>query len=183
MDFAQYLSISCRKDGHRILRELSDYLASLEMMASQIQHGVSVNGKFDEDTYRIPSSLVNAFQDIIMMVSAGADTAKSVYRSRQEYTNPDPIPSFLSPWHSRRLTNFGADAESSMEYAIKDIALMTYTDEASEVVTYEAVSPSLLVALVIGDAYPCKVAGGRRVNLVQIYRDYFLTLVKSHRKS
>lgn len=54
MDFSQYLSFSCRKGGQQILRELGDCLASLEMMASQIQHGVSVNGKLDEDTYRIP---------------------------------------------------------------------------------------------------------------------------------
>lgn len=70
-----------------------------------------------------------------------------------------------------------------MEDAIKDIALMTYTDEASDIVTYEAVSPSLLLALVIGDTYPYKVAGSRRANLVQIYRDYILTLVRSPRKT
>lgn len=183
MDFAQYLSFSCRKDGQQILRELGDHLASLEVMASQIQHGVSVNGKFDEDTYRIPSSLVDAFLDIIMTVSVAADVAKSVYMSRQAYTSPDPIPSFLSPFDSRRLANFGADAESCMEDALKDIALMTCTDEASDIVTYEAVSPSLLLALVIGETYPCTVAESRRVNLVQIYRDYILTLVRSPPKT
>lgn len=180
-DLAQYLSLSCRKDGQRILRVLSDHLASLEMMASQIQHGVSVNGKFDEDTYRIPSKLVNAFRQIIRTVSAAAYTADRAYRSRHEYAYPDPISSFLSPTDLDRVSSIATWAETVMEHAINDIALMAYTDEVSDIVIYEAVSPSLLLALVIGDTYPCRVAGNRQVNLVEIYRDYILTLVRSHK--
>ncbi|KAI9368695.1 hypothetical protein BJX61DRAFT_203959 [Aspergillus egyptiacus] len=176
MDFGQYLSFLCRKDGQRILRELKDHLMSLEKMAFQIQHGVSEDGKFDGDTYRIPSSLVNAFQHILMMVVSGAHMAKSAYAAREAYIDLDPPLSFLTSSESGKITHYGTEAEVSMGNAIRDIALMTYTDELSDVVTYETVGPSLVVALTMGDCYPCRDSQNNLVNLVHTYRDYVLRL-------
>ncbi|OQE20216.1 hypothetical protein PENFLA_c017G00431 [Penicillium flavigenum] len=145
-------------------------------MAFQIQHGVSENGKFDEETYRIPSSLVNAFQHLLMMTVAGAYMAKSSYEIREAYIDRDPLPTFLKPSMSGKITLFGMDAEVSMENAIKDIVLMTYTDQLSDVVTYEAASPSLVIALIFGDSYCCKGSGNEPLSLVEIYRAYVLGL-------
>jgi Mg2+ and Co2+ transporter CorA len=164
-------------DGQQILRRLKHYLASLEKMAFQIQHGVSKNGKFDADTYRIPSSLVKAFQHILMMAVTGAHMAKTAYALRERYVDPDPLPSFLTPSESGKVPHFGSEAEVSMENAIRDIVLMTYTDEPSDVVTYEAVSPGLVMALIMGDSYPCRDPQNNLVDLVQTYRDYVLRLV------
>lgn len=175
MDLGHYLTFLCRKAGQRILHELHDYLTSLERMAYQIQHGVS--GDFDKDKYRIPPSLVNAFQDIVMMVVTGAHIVKGAYRTREAWFDPYPVSSFLIRSELNRLAYFGRMAEIEMESAIRTITLMTYTDEALEVVTYEAVSPSLVLALIIGDTYPCWGAETRRVDLVEIYRDYILDLV------
>ncbi|KAJ5480061.1 hypothetical protein N7530_005570 [Penicillium desertorum] len=176
MDFGCYLTFICRKDGQQILRELEDFVTSLEKMAFQIQHGVSENGKFDEETYRIPSSLVNAFQHLLMMTVAGAYMAKTSYEIREAYTDPGPLPSFLTPSVSGKVTLFGMDAEISMENAIKDIVLMTYTDQLSDVVTYEAASPSLVIALIFGDSYCCRGSENEPLSLVEIYRGYVLGL-------
>jgi hypothetical protein len=176
MDFGQYMAFICRKDGQRILRELKDYLVGLEKRASQIQHGVSENGQFDRDTYRIPSSLVDAFQHLLMMVVAGAHVTKAAYEHREAYIAPDPLSSFLGSSESSKIANFGIKAEISMDSATRDIVLMTYTDELSDVVTYEAVSPGLVLALVMWDIR-CRDSENNPVVLLEIYRNHVRNLV------
>ncbi|KAJ6102931.1 hypothetical protein N7486_005358 [Penicillium sp. IBT 16267x] len=175
VDFGQYLTFVCRKDAQRILHQLQDFLASLEKMALQIQHGVSENGKFDRNTYRIPSSLVGAFQHLLMMVVTGAHMAKWIYDARKAYIDPDPVPSFLTHSERYQVTEFGAKAEALMKKAESDIVLMTHTGEISDVVTYETVSPSLVLALVMEDIR-CRDSENNPVKLVDIYRSYMQNL-------
>ncbi|KAJ5504765.1 hypothetical protein N7463_007639 [Penicillium fimorum] len=176
MDFGEYMTYICRKDDRVIIGELQDFLTSLERMAAQIQHGVSsANGEFDRDTYRIPSSLVDAFQDILMMVVTSAHLVKNSHKKRESYTGPDPVSTFLVSSEVDGVTDAGTEAEMSMESAIRDIILMTYTDELSDVVTYEAAGPGLVLALIMGDVR-CRDSQSNPVNLLEVYRDYVRTL-------
>jgi len=176
MNHEEYLNFNCRKDGQELLNKLKGYISSLEEMASQIQHGVSVNGGLDRDTYRIPSSLVDAFQNFVMMVVTGAHAVKSVYQNREKGKPWGPFSSFLRPSVSDQVTYFGTEAEVAMETAIRDIILMTFTNEESDVVTYEAVSPSLVIAFVMGDIRS-RDSQGNPVNLIHIYEKYTQVLV------
>ncbi|KXG51206.1 Mg2+ transporter protein, CorA-like/Zinc transport protein ZntB [Penicillium griseofulvum] len=176
MSFEENMTYICRKDHRTIIGKLQPFLTSLEKMAAQIQHGVSANGEFDWDTYRIPSSLVDAFQDLLMMVVSSAHLVKSSHEKREMYTGPEPASTFLiSSEMVRGVTHVGAEAETSMENAMRDIVLMTYTDEVSDVVTYEAVSPGLVLALIIGDIR-CRDSQNNPVNLLEIYRDHVRNL-------
>jgi hypothetical protein len=160
-----------------IIGKLQDFLTSLEKMAAQIQHGVSANGEFDRDTYRIPSSLVDAFQHLLMMVVTSAHLVKNSHKKREMYTGPEPASTFLiSSEMVRGVTHAGAEAGISMENAMRDIVLMTYTDEVSDVVTYEAVGPGLVLALIIGDVR-CRDSQNNPVNLLEIYREFVRNLV------
>ncbi|KAJ5415211.1 hypothetical protein N7465_003906 [Penicillium sp. CMV-2018d] len=174
MDFEDYLTHICRRDDRMIITELKDFLESLEMMAAQIQHGVSVNGEFDRNTYYIPWSLVGAFQDLLMMVVTSAHLVKTCHKRREAYTGSDPLPTFLMP-SDLDVTDVGIEAEMSMEKAIRDIVLMTYTDELSDVVTYEAVGPALVLALIMGDIR-CRDSQSNQVNLLEIYREHVRNL-------
>ncbi|KAJ5205556.1 Mg2+ transporter protein CorA-like/Zinc transport protein ZntB [Penicillium cf. griseofulvum] len=172
MNFEEYMTYICRKDDRLIIGKLQDFLTSLERMAAQIQHGVSANGEFDRDTYRIPSSLVDAFQHLLMMVVTSAHLVKVSHEKREMYIGPEPASTFLiSSDVARGVTDVGAEAEISMENAMRDIVLMTYTDEVSDVVTYEAVGPGLVLALIIGDVR-CRDSQSNPVNLLEIYREY-----------
>ncbi|KAJ5972740.1 uncharacterized protein N7479_002658 [Penicillium vulpinum] len=175
MDFEEYMTYICRKDDHIIINELKDFLTSLERMAAQIQHGVSANGEFDRDTYRIPSSLVDAFQDLLMMVVTSAHLVKNSHKKREIYTGAHPVSTFLKSSDVDGITDAGTEAEMSMESAMRDIVLMTYTDELFDVVTYEAVGPGLVLALIMGDIR-CRDSQSNPVNLLEIYREYVRNL-------
>ncbi|KAJ6150055.1 hypothetical protein N7471_001254 [Penicillium samsonianum] len=175
MDFEEYLTYICRGADQIIITELEDFLTSLETMAAQIQHGVSADGKFDWDTYRIPSSLVDAFQDLLMMVVTSAHLVKSCHKKRETYTSSDPPGTFLMLSELDRVTDAGVAAETAMESAMRDIVLMTYTDELSDVVTYEAVGPGLVLTLIMGDVR-CRDSQSNPVNLLEIYREYVRNL-------
>ncbi|KAJ9483952.1 hypothetical protein VN97_g9434 [Penicillium thymicola] len=175
MDFEDYLTHVCRRDDRMVITELKVFLESLEMMAAQIQHGVSASGEFDRDTYCIPWSLVGAFQDLLMMVVTSAHLVKTCHKRRETYTGSDPLPTFLMP-SDLEVTDVGIETEMSMEKAIRDIVLMTYTDELSDVVTYEAVGPALVLALIMGDIR-CRDSQSNQVNLLEIYRERFRNLV------
>lgn len=178
MNREQYLTFVYRRDGQKMLDELKDYISNLEKMASQIQHGVSVNGKLDRDTYRIPSSLVDAFQSFVMMVVTGAHAVKTSYQLRKKYAESDPhLPStFLEPHVSYSVANFANEAEVALETAIRDIILMTFTNEKSDVVSYEAMGPSLVIALIMGDIRS-RDSHGNPVNLVETFEQYIQVLV------
>ncbi|KAJ5564395.1 Mg2+ transporter protein CorA-like/Zinc transport protein ZntB [Penicillium frequentans] len=177
MDREQYLTFIYRRDGQKLLDELKDYVSSLERMATQIQHGVSVNGELDRDTYRIPSSLVDAFQSFVMMVVTGAHAVKTLYQTRKKYAESDPHPpsTFLEHHVSYSAANFANEAEVALETAIRDIILMTFTNEKSEVVSYEAMSPSLVIALIMGDIRS-RDSQGNPVNLVETFEQYIQVL-------
>lgn len=176
MDHEKCLSFKRRRDGQTILRTLIDHGTELERLGLEIQHGVSENGKFDRDTYRIPSSLVDSFRHLLMMVVLAGHIAKSVYR--QEY-NSIEIPFYFSFIQDRllgRLLKCGSSAEACMDDAKREIVLMTYTDDSSDIVSYEAVSPELVLALVMGDIR-CRDSLNNRVNLIEMYQNYLLKLV------
>ncbi|OQE43405.1 hypothetical protein PENCOP_c003G02763 [Penicillium coprophilum] len=175
MDFGEYMTYVCRNDDRIIIRELHDFLRSLEKMAAQIQHGVSASGEFDWKTYRIPSSLVDAFQDVLMMVVKSAHLVKSSHKKRETYTGPSPVSTFLISSEVDGVTDAGTKAETCMESAMRDIVLMTYTDELADVVTYEAVGPGLALALIMGDVRS-RDSQSNPVNLLEIYREYVRTL-------
>ncbi|KAJ5173902.1 uncharacterized protein N7500_001833 [Penicillium coprophilum] len=176
MDFGEYMTHVCRNDDRIIIGELHDFLRSLERMAAQIQHGVSANGEFDRETYRIPSSLVDAFQYVLMMVVKSAYLVKSSHKKREIYTGPSPASTFLVSSEVDGVADAGTEAETSMESAMRDIVLMTYTDELADVVTYEAVGPGLVLAVIMGDVRS-RDSQSNPVNLLEIYREYVRTLV------
>ncbi|KAJ5777604.1 hypothetical protein N7520_000850 [Penicillium odoratum] len=169
MDHGEYLTFTCRNDVQRLLNELEDYITSLERMASQIQHGVSENGKFDRDTYKIPSSLVDAFQNFVIMVVTGANAVKSSYQLREVYTDVNSLPTVINFLDSDKITNLATEAEEAMGNAMKDIVLMTFTNEESGVVTYQAVSPSLVITLLLGDI---RYSNHGNLHLIGIYEKY-----------
>ncbi|KAJ6017221.1 hypothetical protein N7451_000600 [Penicillium sp. IBT 35674x] len=177
MDREQYLTFICRRDGQKMLDELKDGISSLENLASQIQHGVSENGELDRNTYRIPSSLVDAFQSFLMMVLTGAHAVKSAYQLRRKHADSDPHPpsTFLARYVSYSVANFANEVEIALETAIRDIILMTFTNEKSDIVSYEAMSPSLVIALIMGDVR-CRDSHGNSVNLVETYEQYIQVL-------
>ncbi|CAI7568565.1 unnamed protein product [Penicillium crustosum] len=175
VDFEGYLTHICRGDDRVIIKELVDFLESLEKMAAQIQHGVSANGEFDRNTYFIPKNLVGAFQDLLMLVVTSAHLVKTYHKRREIYTGSDPLPTFSMP-SDLDVTDVGVEAEMSMEKAITDIIMMTYTDEVSDVVTYEAVGPALVLAIIMGDIR-CRDSQSNQVNLIEIYREHIRNLV------
>ncbi|KAJ5109468.1 hypothetical protein N7456_006143 [Penicillium angulare] len=175
MTYGEYLTFVCRTDIQKILKQLQDHLTILEEMALQIQHGVSENGKFDRDTYRIPSGLVDAFQYFLMTVVTAAHMVKSIYVDREAYTETEPPISFLPFRDLYKVTQFGTQAEASMEKAENDIVLMTHTGEISDVVTYEVVSPCLVLALVMDEIH-CRDFKNNPVNMLDVYRSYMQAL-------
>lgn len=176
MDHGEYLTFICRQDGQEVLSKLESYTSSLEEMAFQIQHGVSENGKLDRDTYRIPSSLVDTFQNFVMMVVTSAHAVKSSYQIREKKMHSGQVSTFLTPSVTDKVESFAMEAEVAMETAIRDVILMTFTNEESDVVTYEAVSPSMVIALVMGDII-CRDSQGNPVNLIDTYERYTQVLV------
>ena len=109
------------------------------------------------------------------MVVTSAHLVKTCHKRREVYTGSDPLPTFLMP-SDLDVTDVGIEAEMSMEKAIRDIVLMTYTDELSDVVTYEAVGPALVLALIMGDIR-CRDSQSNQVNLLEIYREHVRNLV------
>ncbi|KAJ5727085.1 hypothetical protein N7493_004905 [Penicillium malachiteum] len=176
LPYGEYLTFLCRIDGQKILHQLRDQVESLENMAVQIQLGVSEGGNsLDRDTYRIPSSLVDAFQNFLMMVATAAHMAKAISQARESYKERDPPPSFLLFSELHSITGFAVKSWDFMEKAGSDIMLMTQTGEAFDVVSHEVVSPSLVLALIIDDIYFTD-SEKNRVNMIEIYRGYMLDL-------
>ncbi|KAJ5634914.1 hypothetical protein N7528_002756 [Penicillium herquei] len=172
----EYLTFLCRIDGQKILHQLRDQVESLENMAVQIQLGVSEGGNsFDRDTYRIPSSLVDAFQNFLMMVATAAHMAKAISQARVSYKERDPPPSFLLFSELHSITGFAVKSWDFMEKAGSDIMLMTQTGETFDVVSHEVVSPSLVLALIIDEIHFTD-SEKNRVNMIEIYRGYMLDL-------
>jgi hypothetical protein len=176
MDDGERYMFSCRKEAQDVLTMLQDFISSLERMASQIQHGVSKNEDLDRDTYRIPSSLVDAFQHFMLMVVTGAHAVKLLCHTQEKYTDRDQPLSSSIPVVSLNVTDSAFEARAAMEAAIRDIILMTFTNEDSDVVSYEAVSPSLVIAQVMGDIR-CRDSHGNPVSLVDTYEKYIQVLV------
>ncbi|OQD98435.1 hypothetical protein PENSOL_c009G05499 [Penicillium solitum] len=174
MDFEDYLTHICRRNDLVVITDLKDFLRCLETMAAQIQHGVSANGEFDRNTYFIPKNLVGAFQDLLMLVVSGAYLVKTYHKRRETYTGSDPLSTFSMP-SDLDVTDVGVEAEMSMEKAIRDIIMMTYTDEVSDVVTYEAAGPALVLAIIMGDIR-CRDSQSNQVNLIEIYREHVRNL-------
>lgn len=172
------LNFQCRQDGFKILDAIIDTGTVLEPLASHIQHGVSVNGVFDKDTYRVPASLLDAFRYLLMTVIYAAHIAQKIYENRVAGDAMDFSHSFTYNTLFLRLEQCSSYAEEYMESAKSQIVLMTYTDDFSDMVSYEAVSPELVLGLVMGDAR-CRDHLGNKVDLLEIYRDYMVQLVSA----
>ncbi|KAJ6013243.1 Mg2+ transporter protein CorA-like/Zinc transport protein ZntB [Penicillium herquei] len=176
LSYGEYLTFLCRIDGQKTLHQLRDQVESLEDMAVQIQLGVSESGGgFDRETYRIPSSLVDAFQNFLMMVVTAAHMAKAISQARESYKERDPPPSFLLFSELHSITGFAVKSWDFMEKAGSDIMLMTQTGEIFDVVSHEVVSPSLVLALIIDEIHFTD-SKNNRVNMIEIYRGYMLDL-------
>ncbi|KAK2760286.1 hypothetical protein FQN54_002354 [Arachnomyces sp. PD_36] len=177
MGYEQCLNFQLRLDGQSILDKLIDHGGELERLGLEIQQGVSGNGKFDRETYRIPSSLVDSFRHLLVMVVVAGHLAKRAYQTREEYSGTDipPYLSFISNRSVARLVQCGSSAEACMNDAKREIVLMTYTGDSSDIVSYEAVSPEFVLALVMGDIRS-RDSSNNTVNLIEVYQNYLLKL-------
>ncbi|KAJ5630873.1 Mg2+ transporter protein CorA-like/Zinc transport protein ZntB [Penicillium longicatenatum] len=74
----------------------------------------------------------------MLMVVTGAHAVKLLCQTQEKYTDRDqPLSSFI-PVVSLNITDSAFEARAAMEAAIRDIILMTFTNEDSDVVSYEA---------------------------------------------
>ncbi|KAJ5102729.1 Mg2+ transporter protein CorA-like/Zinc transport protein ZntB [Penicillium argentinense] len=137
-----------------------DHLFTHHLQASPEQ--LSENDELDRDTYRIPSSLVEGFQHLLMMLVTTASLSKSALRNRETYADPDPVSTFLQPYESNRVGAYGSCDCRDRSHG--------YTDDRTDVVAYEAVGPGLALALVMGNIQSSD-SRNNTVDLLDIYRE------------
>ncbi|OQE44424.1 hypothetical protein PENCOP_c002G01146 [Penicillium coprophilum] len=174
MDKHQKLELEARRAGEAVIRALVDNCKYLEEMMSEIRYGVSGNGEFDRDTYRISKSLVRAFQHLLLMIVYAARGTQNALEKLQGHTSDDS-PILLDRVSLLRQLQSGAQAERSLRNAKREILLMTFTDDSSAIGTYQAGSPELVLATIMGDLRSRDSNNGK-VDLVEIYRVYMLGL-------
>ncbi|KAK2735190.1 hypothetical protein FQN57_001330 [Myotisia sp. PD_48] len=164
MDLEEFSNFESREFIRNALKKLAGHCAELERLAFQIQHGVSDNGYFDKNTYRIPYVLVDSFRHLIMMViTAAFDAGIADNRGRSRLAPQNHESHWLNGY-------FGSSAEESMEGAKSHIMAMTNIDAAHDI-SYEAVSPEYILALVMDDIR-CRDSLGNPVNLDEVYRQF-----------
>lgn len=177
MDQQQRLNLQARRTAERIILELIENCVGFEETMSEIRYGVAENGKFDRDTYRISKSLVRGFQHLLMMLAYAAKGAKDALGRAQEHNSAESPPNLLDLSILQRQNDSGIQAESSLENAEREILLMTFTDDSSAIGTYQAGNPEFVLATIIDDLR-CRSSDNRKGNLVEIYKQYMLSLVR-----
>lgn len=103
------------------------------------------------------------------------------YNQSKEDVAPPPI-SFISESSIHRFDQYGFMAEGEMDNAKKQIILMAHTGDYSEGLTYEAVSPEFIMALVM-KGIRTRDESNKQVNIIKLYQDHLSKLVsKSNRR-
>lgn len=176
MDVESHNIFLHRKEGLNIIDDINDCFTQLERLALQIKYGVSENGKFDRDTYRIPSCLVDAFERMFMKVILCADMASITCCNLEIQDGKAVPPASLRRSLLRASKYFGCQAEESMHEAKKQIAMMSCTSGQSDIVSYAAVGPEFVLSILMNDLR-YKDSASNRVNLVELYQNYILKLV------
>ncbi|KAJ5356935.1 hypothetical protein N7517_011544 [Penicillium concentricum] len=175
MDNYQMLNLQARRAGERVIHALVDNCVELEEIMWEIRYGVSGNGEFDRDTYRISKSLVKGFQHLLLMLAYAAKGIRDGLQKVQGHTSDDSPPLLLELDNLQRQIQCGAHAERSLGDAKREILLMTFTDDSSAIGTYQAGSPELVLATIMDDLR-CRDSNNDTVDLVEIYRVYMLGL-------
>ncbi|KAL4786485.1 hypothetical protein BJX76DRAFT_355033 [Aspergillus varians] len=177
MSHEQRLNLAARRTGEKILLRLADHCSTLEQLASEIRHGVSENGTFDKDVYKIPLSTVSAFQHLLTMVAYAATSTRHALEQRQEHNTPTSTPStFWSALDSQETTLYGVRAERSFEKAKEEIFLMTFThDDSWDIGRYQAGSPEFILLTLMADLRG-RDSANNKVDLIKVYQQHMLRL-------
>ena len=142
----------------QVLRELgilAEHLRVLCVNSRQIREGIASNESLVPSRYKLPSSLVKSFEQIIALVLWSARSISLIEKHFRNWNYIAPNSQNYEPEEVRaannRLNALGTEAQASMERAEEDFILMSRTENDVETVSYIAVGPEYILASVISN--------------------------------
>jgi len=135
-------------DAHTLLLRLSSHINACLELAKDIKAGVSGVDGFDQDLYRVPASLLEAFQGLLMLNAYTGRTCAMIRRSRKDQVGYRPL-TLIDDAQTARIKLLGYAAEGLFERGKNDLMLMSHAGEYSRAISYESVGPEYVIGLLI----------------------------------
>jgi hypothetical protein len=162
-----------------IIADLSNYLDSIWQDIQTIQEGVNVENADLPLQYRLPRSLVDGFQEHIMVFVYASLAIELTQNKFGGWRNPGQAPT-RADYDSQlvrardQLLAANERAGTAIRRGKFDIMLMTGTQDFTQSVSYQAVGPEFVLAMVLRNLHTgvdCK-------DIDEIYDDYTNSLVR-----
>jgi hypothetical protein len=140
------------KEQMRTITACYSHLASMETEIQQIHEGVSTNDQ--SQRFCLPRAFVFAFQTLILLLIYTADVLqyidkKSIDSRRSWHWNPASDDELLDA--SVHLERLGYDTQEALIRGKIDLKTMITTRDFAKSVTYEAVGPQYILAILLGN--------------------------------
>jgi hypothetical protein len=167
-------------DAQKLIHVMLDHCAQLRELKKEICRGVCANNKFDHSLYRLPSSLVKAFQRILVLAAYVAHTGHVAHRKYEDFQVNAPPVTFVDTDQTHYIEILGYGAERSFDAAKDELVLMSGAGDYSRGIGYETVGPEYIMLLLLHDLCNCnKIYADRDViNLPNTYQKYATRLVR-----
>jgi hypothetical protein len=162
-------------DTHTLLTRLSSHIDACLGPAKEITAGVSGVDGFDQDLYRVPASLVEAFQSLLVLIAYIGRTCAMIRRSRKGKGGYGTL-TLIDDAQTMHIQILGYGAEGLFEAGKNDLMLMSHAGEYSRAVSYESVGPEYVIGLLI-ESLAARTNRRDALNLGALYSEFALHLV------
>lgn len=155
----------------RILKACNDCLINLEKVVSQVRDGVSTQDQKHSARFRLPRSFVLGFRNLLVLLMYTVHILQSIDKKSTDWVhhwrwNPARDSQLLE--ESAHLERIGYDSLEALEKGKIDLKMMITTRDFTRGVTYEAVGPQYILAMLLGNLQ----VGPDSHNLWDVYKDY-----------
>lgn len=161
---------------------LAEHLRALRVNSQQIREGIASNESLVSSRYKLPSSLVKSFEQIIALLLWSARSITLIEKHFRDWNyiapNSQNYESENVRAASNRLDALGTEAQASMERAEEDFILMSRTENDVETVSYIAVGPEFILASAISNL--CKRPIHQGLDVAELYQTFGRNLVSPY---
>ncbi|KAF7502972.1 hypothetical protein GJ744_004759 [Endocarpon pusillum] len=157
-------------DAHTLLFMLSDHIHACLKLANEIKTGVGGTDGFDRDVYRVPVSLVQAFQSLLMFIAYIGRLCTMIQEKRQGQVPYRPL-TLIDHAQTQNIQNLGFRTEGLFGDGKNDLMLMSHAAEYSRAISYESVGPEYIIGLLI-ESLAARTDRPDALNLNSLYREF-----------
>jgi hypothetical protein len=159
-----------------------EHLRECHSRAILLREGVARSDKATSQRYKLPSALLKAFENVVMLMMYTAlsfqlvDSFCKRLEDHLESKNKDTHHQLLLTGARDNIDRTGARALLLMEKAEQDLMFMAYTEYDEGTVSYEAVGPEYLLATVMANVVEKPLHDSDSID--KIYASYYEKLVR-----